>query len=254
MEPSVFRELHRRLGYPDVPPPAADDWQSLDAAYAPVEFTAPTVRAAVADWRDPDLARVWRRVAELSMCRRVLSDRVTGRPLNPAGPTGVSGLGRLYSLGPNPTADGAVTCGRGAGTRLLLVRRRDTGQLALPGGFAESMPGGRLERPLRTALREVREETGLDVRRSAARVLHRGVAVGALRNTDNAWIENTAFHLRLPEAARHSAQPTAGDDAREAGWYPLFEVPLPQMSDTHAANVRRLRRTVRREERAGGCR
>jgi ADP-ribose pyrophosphatase YjhB (NUDIX family) len=237
LDPETFRELRRRIGYPDVPVPLVRDWAALPPGYAPVEYTAVSVRRAV-----PDLAAVWRRVAELSLCPRVPRDPVTGRPLNPAGPTGISGRGRLWWLGPNPTADAAVTRGAGAAVRVLLVRRRDTGQWAFPGGFAESLPGGGAEDPLTGAVRETAEETGIDVRGFEVRLLHRGIAARSLRNTDNAWIENRAFHFHLPEAAARAVRPRAMDDAAEVGWFALRDVDPAAMSDTHAANIRRLRR------------
>lgn len=221
--------------------PRVRDWRALPPSYTAVEYTAESVRRNVPDWRQPDLAAVWRRVAELSVCPWVMRDAATGRPLNPAGPTGVSGLGRLWWLGPNPTADAAVTRETAGTVRVLLVRRRDTGQLALPGGFAERLPDGGIERPLDTAVRETAEETGLVVRGVEARVLHHGIAAESLRNTDNAWIENCAFHFRLAEPAADARRPVAMDDAAEAGWFPLSEVDRSAMSDTHAANIRRLR-------------
>ncbi|WP_162824351.1 NUDIX domain-containing protein [Peterkaempfera bronchialis] len=240
MEESTFRELRRRIGYPDAAVPVERDWQRLGPGYTPVEYTADSVRRRVPDWDRPDLAAVWRQVRRLSSCRVVPRCPATGRPLNPAGPTGISGFGRLWSLGPNLTADAVVTDGSGDGVRVLLVERGDTGQLAFPGGFSEPGADGSWEHPLRTAVRETWEETGVVVPGGTARVLRSGVAAGSLRNTDNAWIESTAFHIRLPSGAGGRPQPVAGDDARDTGWFPLSEIDPSRMSDVHAGIVRGL--------------
>ncbi|MFC8449593.1 NUDIX domain-containing protein [Kitasatospora sp. NPDC057223] len=242
MDRRTFGELRRRIGYPDAAVPEERDWYTLRPGYAAVEFAGDPARRAALGWDDDaDMAEVWRRTARLSAHPVLLRDGRTGRPLNPAGPTGIAGLGRLRRFGPNPTADGVVTLGEGAAARVLLVERRDTGQPAFPGGFCDPRPDGTFEHPLRTALREVYEETGVVVRAGGVELLHRGVAAGSLRNTDNAWIENTAYHVRLP-ATSADPPPAAGrDDALTAGWFRVAGVDPARMSDVHAANLLRLR-------------
>ncbi|WP_306324047.1 MULTISPECIES: NUDIX domain-containing protein [unclassified Streptomyces] len=240
MERQRVRELRRRIGYPDVPVPAVRDWFTLGAGYAPVEYEAPSVPEP-----ERDLAAVWRRAARLTCHPLLLRDGVSGRPLSPAGPTGITGRGRLHRLGPNPTADAVLTQGTNAEVRVLLVRRRDTGQLAFPGGFRETDPvTGAVEDPVRAALREAAEETGVRVRGGAVRLLHQGVAHWSVRNTDNAWIENTAIHVRLPPAPGGPPPVEGRDDALSAGWFPVRDVETESLSAAHAATLRRLRRAL----------
>lgn len=96
--------------------------------------------------------------------------------------------------------------------RLLLVRRGRG-----PGAGAWSVPGGRVEagEPVVDAVvREVAEETGL------------AVACGDLLG----WVERIGeghHFVILDFACRLAApgEPVAGDDAAEAAWVPLAEVP-----------------------------
>ena len=246
MRTRELRELRRRVGYPDAPVPEAQDWASLGPDYAPVEYTAPSVPGP-----EPDVAAVWERAVRISCHSPLLRDPASGRPLSPAGPTGITGRGRLHHFGPNPAADAVLTYGTGRRALVLLVRRRDTGQLAFPGGFREPDPAtGAPEDPLRTALREAEEETGVRVGPGdgEARVLHQGVAHCSVRNTDNAWIENCALHIKLPESPDGPPPAEGRDDARSAGWFPVPAVDPASLSPTHARCLRRLREAL-----AGGA-
>jgi ADP-ribose pyrophosphatase YjhB (NUDIX family) len=231
-----FQALRAGMGYPDVPLPAERDWQTLSADYEPVEYTAESVKRSVPQWEHPDLDGVWERTLALSACRNLLRDSRNGRPLNPAGATGVSGYGRLRQLGVNLTADGLAT----SDDQVLLIERGDTGQLAFPGGFRDTLPQGIIEDALDAAVREVYEETDLAVKIGRATLLHAGIAHLSLRNTDNAWIENAAYHIILPPGYHRLHQPKAKDDAKRAGWFALANIDLDSMSDAHAENARRL--------------
>jgi len=253
MDRSTFSELRRRIGYPQAAVPAERNWYALDPGYAPVEYTARSAPALAPETGtgggggDPQEA--WRRAVALSQAPVLFRDPGSGRPLNPAGPTGIRGHGRLRSLGPNPTGDAVAVFGTGQRALVLLVVRRDTGQPAFPGGFSEPLAAGGFEHPLQTALRELWEETGVIVRGGTARLLHRGVAAGSLRNTDNAWIENSAFVFRLPPGPCGPPAARAADDARAVRWTPLAEALAAPgrdlMSETHAANLERLAGVLR---------
>src|SRR5882724_9742612 len=120
-------------------------------------------------------------------------------------------------LGPNPTVDLVIF--NPEITRILLIQRgKDPckDMWALPGGFQETAakpgeiwtPG--LETPANAALREAKEETGLELSIEPIIV---GVYEGNARDprdTDNAWSRSTAFFVHLPEGFR--LKPNAGDD------------------------------------------
>lgn len=180
--------------------------------------------------------------------------RLAGRPRAGRG-------GRYYHPGPNPSAD--VVCTRrhpGSGVReLVLVRRRgdvgaEAGRWALPGGFVRSAgpreaawaPGA--ETPTCAALRELAEETGLELGWLASALRPVGVYEGPgrdPRDTPERWSQSHAFLLEL---APHLALSTllAGEDAQEARWFPLDA--LPPLAFDHARIVREATGLVGREE------
>jgi len=136
-----------------------------------------------------------------------------GVPVNPGGPTGRTGR-HLYYWGENAAADAVVVVGAGLDRRILLVRRADAGEWAIPGGMVE--PG---EAAPAAATRELREETNLDLAGHPRVVLAR-TYVDDPRNTDWSWIATTAVLFRLP-----APLPTAGgDDASAARWWPFTGV------------------------------
>jgi len=110
----------------------------------------------------------------------------------------------------------------GAG-RLLLIRRGhdpEAGAWSLPGGRVE--PG---ERDAEALVREMREETGLLVRP--------GSLVGAVQRPGPG---GTVLDIRDYAAAVTGGTLTAGDDAADARWVPVADVPhLPLTSGLAAA-------------------
>ena len=134
-----------------------------------------------------------------------------GAPVNPTGLKGIPGRGTLYKWGPNNAADPVVIATDPA-TRnrsILLIRRDDTRAWALPGGNVD--PG---EHVSKATVRELREETGVDLRKTESELIYEGY-VDDPRNTDNAWFETAARLFRLS----HKPRPKAGDDALEAQWF-----------------------------------
>lgn len=224
------------MGYPDVPMPKKRDWNSLPVDYKPTYYTADSVKRATPDWESPDVDVVWQRARKLTLSRNLLRDTLTRLPLNPAGATGIAGHGRLRNLGPNLTADGLVT----HENDVLLIERKDTGQLAFPGGFRDTVGEDQYEDPLHAAVREVYEETDIQLRGiGKVALFNAGIATKSLRNTDHAWIENTAFHMDISDIDKPT--PVAKDDAQSAGWHTLSDRVVSRMSDTHAENAIRLR-------------
>src|SRR3569833_4689572 len=80
---------------------------------------------------------------------------VEGRPLNPAGRTGRTGR-NLGRWGENAAADPIVVADTAAGPRVLLIRREDCGQWAIPGGMVD--PG---ETALAVLVRVLRVVSGV---------------------------------------------------------------------------------------------
>lgn len=239
MKDAHFQKLRKGFGYPDVASFIGVDWFDLPDDYSPTEYTASSVKSSVPNWEDPDLDAVWYRAQRLSAAGRLLiRDSVTGRPLNPNGPTGVSGYGRLWSYGPNFSADGIVV----HQNSVLLIERSDTAQLAFPGGYREFCEEtGEYESPVLAALREVHEETNLNLK-GEARIIAQGIPRFVIRNTDNAWIEDCAVLIDASDTPKEMLIPTAGDDAvpGSARWVPLSEVDQSKMSPRHAEHIRRL--------------
>ncbi len=148
----------------------------------------------------------------------------------------------FWHLGRNPTVDVAVFRGR----EVLLIRRHpdapaEPNQWALPGGFVPTAaprgtvwtPGVETEK--QTALREVREEAGLEV----DGLLQLGTFEGGgrdVRDTPTAWSCTTLFGVRV-DAATGARAIAGGDDAAEARWWPLVALPA-RLAFDHAKLVR----------------
>lgn len=116
----------------------------------------------------------------------------------------------LWHPGPNQAADAVVL----ADQSVLLVKRRDSGLWALPGGFID--PG---ETSQQAARREVFEETGVEVASQGVEVYHG--PVDDPRSTEQRWIESTAYLYTEP--ARHPV--TSSDEVEDAGWRALVDLP-----------------------------
>lgn len=122
----------------------------------------------------------------------------------------VFGMGFFWEWGENPTADPIII----KRNHLLLIRRRDTGALALPGGFIE-----RNEDSLPAARRETQEETTLIIPSDAVtRARYKGPIVD-IRLTGNAWPVGNAHLFDLGNSGRFP-KVEGRDDAKEALWMP----------------------------------
>jgi len=149
-----------------------------------------------------------------------------------------------WQLGANPIVDAVVVRAGSGGDELLLIRRADdaaaeAGRWALPGGFQlTGAPRGApfvedRESKAEAAVRELREETGLDVRPLAELLVPVGTYSGHgrdPRDSERAWGVAHAFALRLP-ASFEARLVAGGDDAGDARWFPLERLPRPLAFD-----------------------
>lgn len=149
--------------------------------------------------------------------------------------------------GANLTADAMVLrpLSSGEGYQVLLIRRADHaategGKWALPGGFqntsakrGEPFAAG-AESAGEACLRELLEETGLDLRERIDALIHIGDFEGGgrdPRDSAEAWSRAQAFVIELPQSLRDRAV-SGLDDAAEAGWFDVAA--LPTLAFDHA--------------------
>ena len=114
--------------------------------------------------------------------------------------------------------------------RVLLVRERTDGGWAMPGGWAD--PG---LSPAQIAVKETAEEAGLQVR--ATRLL-------ALWDRDAQGMEPYAHAVYKAylacEALDGAAEPVAGPEASDAGWFAPAELPALSLTRNTPQQIRRL--------------
>ena len=232
---------HARGAHPQYPPRCAVpdhivEWSAVWSAYEPVEFTADVVfrfDRSVRDggWADPR--------EPTSIPPEEWQSRVSyegglvftpfGRPRNPRGRTGMSGRGLLGKWGPNHAADPIVTRydpARPRTLQMVAIRRRDTGDWAIPGGMVDAG-----ETVSVTVRREFTEEAGnltdphrrkqfdrlADELFASDTVVYKGY-VDDPRNTDHAWMETTAFHFHCNAELGAMLPLASGDDAADVMW------------------------------------
>jgi ADP-ribose pyrophosphatase YjhB (NUDIX family) len=153
-----------------------------------------------------------------------------GRPVHPwfedmVGDTEigvVTGKGAYWGWGPNKTVDPIVI----QEGHILLIKRGDTGNWALPGGFIDG------EELINVAgRRECQEETGLELPVTIQpEVIYQG-PVTDTRTTVNAWPETTALLYRLPDGPLPFVR--GADDAVQAAWFPLETAMEAQLFGSH---------------------
>eukprot|EP00730_Choanoeca_flexa_P018936 TRINITY_DN9235_c0_g3_i1.p1 TRINITY_DN9235_c0_g3~~TRINITY_DN9235_c0_g3_i1.p1 ORF type:complete len:295 (+),score=73.80 TRINITY_DN9235_c0_g3_i1:390-1274(+) len=186
-------------------------------------------------------------------------------PLNYRGRTGLAGRGLLGKFGPNHAADPIVTrWQRDAsgkivtrnGKRVLemvLIKRKDNGQWALPGGMVDA--GDSVGRTLR---KEFGEEALASIEGGEAKAAELKAVIDRIfsnggteiysgyvddpRNTDNAWMETTAVNFHDETGETFGEVPLqAGDDAGHVKW-----VEVSNNMDLYASHADFVRTTIER--------
>lgn len=148
----------------------------------------------------------------------------------------VTGKGAYWHWGPNYTADPIVIRTDQEQPYVLLIKRKDTGAWALPGGFVD--PG---ELAINAAAREAQEESGivLDDYHPATDEIYCG-PLADLRVTANAWPETSAYRFVLPSETTNETPLgfwPGGDDAAMAGWFAARDIDEVLRFGSHAILV-----------------
>lgn len=222
---SAFRKSISTYSYPGYPKQRL----VLDANEIPANITLPEGPWTASHDEHPSPEER----AELLRQGYTLDDN--GRPLHPfihdmlTDPTigVVTGKGKYWNWGKNKSADPIVITDE-ANPKILLIQRGDTGIWALPGGFRD--PG---ESSITTAKRELFEEAGLLLLGDDGVQVYDDI-VGDLRSTAHAWGETTAHMWKVPSAV----EVEAGDDALDAKWYELDNLP-EKLSNPHRIIIKR---------------
>ena len=148
--------------------------------------------------------------------------------LNPFGRTGIWGPGELGCFGPNQAVDSVIFCFIDGIWKVLLTQRPKGDAWALAGGMIDANDG-----TSRHAFkRELKEETGLGYNELQTRGLIHEIGIAYkgfsddLRNTDNAWVETTAYVSILDPEALNTVTLAAEDPTEITGirWVNLTEV------------------------------
>ena len=234
-------------GYPEPAPVPLllKEWHKPFPTYLPPHYESAVVLAndraiKKGGWADsPNFCREELELRKLkgelvSFEGEVKLDGVTGAPLNPRGRIGISGRGLLGCWGPNFAADTLVTRYNPNTFEMeMLAIQRQSGEWAIPGGMVDKG-----EKVSGAAIRELAEESGLSVDINCARLVYQGY-VEDPRNTDNAWMESSLFHLHLSDdSVLGQTKIRPGSDARDAEWIPITEATLDNLYASHGSMVK----------------
>lgn len=121
---------------------------------------------------------------------------------------------------------GVTACVLDEHGRILLGRRADTGEWAMVYGIID--PG---EQPADAAVREVKEETGVDVVVTDLVSVNSEQRILTYANGDHAQYMDHSFLCALKPGG--NAEPFVGDDeSLNVGWFSLNELPSPLARST----------------------
>ncbi|CAF3699945.1 unnamed protein product, partial [Rotaria socialis] len=224
----------QRFPVPDEKVPWNVDWSD----YKPTEYTSPIVLKNPPWADDCDAKKIKKfnqvdgQVDRTSYTGSYEVDGETNRPKNPQGRTGLSGRGLLGRWGPNHAGDPLVT--RWAKDQhndkqkvleIVLIRRKDTGESALPGGMVDA--GEHVSVAIKREFIEEAMNSNADGAQlidelfKTATSVYKGY-IDDPRNTDNAWMESEAMnmHDETGELTKY-LKLEAGDDAAKVKWVRL---------------------------------
>ena len=121
---------------------------------------------------------------------------------------------------------GVTACVRDGEGRILLGRRADTGEWAMVYGIID--PG---EQPADAAVREVKEETGVDVVPTDLVAVTSATTVTTYANGDRTQYMDHSFLCELRPGG--NATPFVGDDeSLSVGWFAPDDLPEPLAAST----------------------
>jgi ADP-ribose pyrophosphatase YjhB (NUDIX family) len=153
-----------------------------------------------------------------------------GYPMHPDGRQGLRGQGVQGSLAATFAGD-AITFHDKVDSLDVLMVKRKSGLWAWPGGVVD--PGESID-GLQTAVREQKEETGIQFDSAIYNELYRGTS-GDPRDTDWAWWETVAHYTVLGPNAQVDELNPDYDEVDGADWKPVNEV-LDNMQEVYAAH------------------
>ena len=205
-------------------------WSVEWSEYKPVDFTHQNVIDNMSDknpkgWANPEKPE-------------------NQRTKNPIGRTGMKGRGLLGKWGANYAADPIFTRFENNKYQVALIKRKDTSELAIPGGMVDTEDASATLTAAREFLEEANNSTQetdqvrvqiaakklSEVMNRYGKPIYKGY-VDDPRNTDHAWMETSAYNLHItdvPESikdeltAKHKIDLKnlhGGDDAVHAKWY-----------------------------------
>jgi ADP-ribose pyrophosphatase len=242
-------------------PDDAVSWDTPFPGYAPPDYTHRTVIesnrfAKSGGWADPlfDAPGFEFRDTSYESHLSRTSAAKRGCPLNPFGRTGMCGRGLLGKWGANHAADPIVTRWVDRdGTwvlQLVVIKRKDTGAWALPGGMvddgetvsetvrrefgeeAANQPTAALQVQCNRLLDELFAPSPTKSHPSTSREVYRGY-VDDPRNTDNSWMETCVMHYHCTPELGHLLPLHEGDDAAEVRW---LDTDSPEMKTLYASH------------------
>lgn len=158
---------------------------------------------------------------DLSPLGEVIEFDENNRPINPTQPQIYSnGRGTLGKWGPNQAADPVAIREYKERYYVLVIKRKDTGKYALPGGMVDEgeLVSEALIRELKEEAADVDHDNLLRIFHENGRCLYKGINTTDPRNTRNAWMETVVYMFLIPqwicETMKLRPQPGETTDSR----------------------------------------